>query len=83
MVALFDRLLDDAAEAGAIRPGLRTGFLTGTMLEAIMFNAFSTTIAGVSVRKARTPPKSCGTSSSTASAPPERLSPPRSDPSGP
>jgi AcrR family transcriptional regulator len=55
MVALFNRLLDDATEAGAIRPGLRTGFLTGTMLEAIMFNAFSTTIAGVSVRKGEDP----------------------------
>jgi len=54
-VALFNRILDDATEAGAIRPGLRTGFLTGTMLEAIMFNAFSTTIAGVSVRKGEDP----------------------------
>jgi AcrR family transcriptional regulator len=55
MVALFNQILEGAAEAGAIRPGLRTGFLTGTMLEAIMFNAFSTTIAGVSVRKDEDP----------------------------
>ncbi len=55
MVALFNQLLDEAAEAGAIRSGLRNSFLSGTMLEAVMFNAFSTTIAGVSVRKDQDP----------------------------
>jgi AcrR family transcriptional regulator len=55
VVALFDQLLEDASEAGAIRPGLRGSFLSGTMLEAVMFNAFSTTIAGVSVRKDEDP----------------------------
>jgi AcrR family transcriptional regulator len=55
VVALFNQILDAAADAGAIRPGLRNSFLSGTMLEAIMFNAFSTTIAGVSVRKEEDP----------------------------
>jgi len=55
MVALFNQILEDASEAGVIRPGLRNSFLAGTMLEAIMFNAFSTTIVGVSVRKGEDP----------------------------
>ena len=55
VVALFNQILDEASDAGAIRPGLRNSFLSGTMLEAIMFNAFSTTIAGVSVRKDEDP----------------------------
>ena len=55
MVVLFDEMLEAASDAGAIRPGLRNSFLAGTMLQAIMFNAFSTTIAGVSVRKGDDP----------------------------
>ncbi len=55
MVALFNEILDAASTAGVIRPGLRNSFLSGTMLEAIMFNAFSSTIAGVSVRKGEDP----------------------------
>ena len=39
------------AEAGAVRPGLRHGPIAGIVLEAIMFNAFSMTIGGVSVRQ--------------------------------
>ncbi len=55
IVALFNEILDGASTAGVIRPGLRNSFLSGTMLEAIMFNAFSSTIAGVSVRKEADP----------------------------
>jgi AcrR family transcriptional regulator len=55
MVVLFNQLLEDASEAGVIRTGLRNSFLAGTMLEAIMFNAFSTTIVGVSVGKGEDP----------------------------
>ena len=54
LVTLFDELLAEADDAGVIRPGLRR-FLAGVVLEAIMFNAFSTTIGGVSVRKAEDP----------------------------
>ena len=48
IVSLCRELLDDAAAAGAIRPQLRLDRITGIILEAIMFNAFSTTIAGSS-----------------------------------
>ncbi len=47
LVAIFRRLLDDALAAGAVRAGL-PGRATGMMLEVIMFNAFSSTIAGES-----------------------------------
>ena len=46
LVALFGELLDGAATAGAIKPGLRHGPIAGVVLEAIMFNAFSSTIGG-------------------------------------
>jgi AcrR family transcriptional regulator len=48
LVSLFGEVLDDAAAAGAVRPGLRHGPIAGIVLEAIMFNAFSMTIGGVS-----------------------------------
>ncbi len=48
LVTLFGEVLDAAAEAGAVRPGLRHGPIAGIVLEAIMFNAFSMTIGGVS-----------------------------------
>ena len=43
-------MLDDAEAAGCIRSGLRHSPIAGMVLEAIMFNAFSTTIGGTSVR---------------------------------
>jgi AcrR family transcriptional regulator len=46
LVTLFGELLDAAGDAGAVRPGLRHGPIAGIVLEAIMFNAFSTTIGG-------------------------------------
>jgi AcrR family transcriptional regulator len=50
IVALCERLLDEAADAGAIRKGLHHRHLAGVMLQAIMFNAFSATISGASLR---------------------------------
>jgi AcrR family transcriptional regulator len=50
LVALFEEVLDDAASAGAVRAGPRHGPIVGVVLEAIMFNSFSSTIGGVSVR---------------------------------
>ncbi|HET6948729.1 MAG TPA: TetR/AcrR family transcriptional regulator [Acidimicrobiales bacterium] len=49
LVTLFDEILDEAAEAGVIRPEIRRRAVAGMVLEAIMFNAFSATIAGASV----------------------------------
>jgi AcrR family transcriptional regulator len=49
VVSLFERLLDEAAAAGAIRPGLQHRSVTGVLLQAIMFNAFAATISGISI----------------------------------
>ena len=46
LVTLLEGLLDDAATAGALRPGLRHRRIAGILLQAISFNAFSTTISG-------------------------------------
>jgi AcrR family transcriptional regulator len=46
LVSLLTELLDDAADAGAIRPGLEHTRIAGVVLQAIMFNAFATTISG-------------------------------------
>jgi AcrR family transcriptional regulator len=51
LVSLFEELLDDAAAAGAVRPGQRESPVVGVVLEAIMFNTFSSTIGGLSVRR--------------------------------
>lgn len=50
LIALFGELLDAAADAGAIRGGLSGSPVAGIFLEAIMFNTFSATISGTSVR---------------------------------
>jgi AcrR family transcriptional regulator len=50
LVSLFSEVLDDAATAGVIRPELRRGTIVGMVLEAIMFNTFSATIGGTSIR---------------------------------
>jgi AcrR family transcriptional regulator len=52
LVSLFEGVLEEATAAGAVRPGLHRGPIVGAVLEAIMFNTFSSTIAGVSVRPA-------------------------------
>lgn len=46
LVALFETELDRAAAAGVIRDGVDRRRVAGVMLEAIMFNVFSSTIAG-------------------------------------
>jgi AcrR family transcriptional regulator len=48
VVSLFEEVLDDAAEAGVVRPELRRRSVAGVALEAIMFNTFSRTISGSS-----------------------------------
>jgi AcrR family transcriptional regulator len=49
VVSLFERLLDDAAAAGAIRSGMNHRRVAGALLQAIMFNAFAATISGSSI----------------------------------
>lgn len=48
LVALLRHLLDEAAEAGAISDDLDREQVAGLVLQAIMFNAFATTITGTS-----------------------------------
>lgn len=53
IVMLYEEILDGAAEAGVIREGLRRRQVAGVVLESIMFNAFSVTIAGSSATNER------------------------------
>jgi AcrR family transcriptional regulator len=48
LVAMFSDLLAEADAAGALRAELPSKRVTGVVLEAIMFNAFSSTISGAS-----------------------------------
>ena len=50
LVSLFEEVLQQAASAGFVRSGLRHGPIVGIVLEVIMFNTFSSTIGGVSLR---------------------------------
>jgi AcrR family transcriptional regulator len=50
VVSLFEDVLQGAAAAGAVRSGLGEGPIVGIVLEAIMFNTFSSTIGGLSAR---------------------------------
>jgi AcrR family transcriptional regulator len=50
LVSLFGEILDEAAAAGAVRSNVRSERVAGVVLEAIMFNVFSSTIARVSLR---------------------------------
>jgi AcrR family transcriptional regulator len=50
LVSLLVQVLDEAAEAHEIRPGLDHRRIAGVILQAVSFNAFSTTISGSSVR---------------------------------
>ena len=52
LVSLFEGVLEEATAAGDVRAGLRHGPIVGAVLEAIMFNTFSSTIAGLPVRSA-------------------------------
>ena len=49
-MALLEGLLDEAAAAGGIQSGLNHRRIAGVLLQAIMFNAFASTISGTSVR---------------------------------
>ena len=46
LVVLLEQLLADAAAAGEVRPGLDHRRIAGVVLQATMFNTFSTTISG-------------------------------------
>jgi AcrR family transcriptional regulator len=52
LVELLERVLLDAAAAGALRENLDHRRLAGVLLNEIMFNAFASTISGTSVREA-------------------------------
>ncbi len=47
LVSLFEEVLRDAADAGHVRAQVSGRRVAGVVLEAVMFNAFSTTIGGV------------------------------------
>jgi AcrR family transcriptional regulator len=51
VVSLFEDVLEDAATAGVVRAELSRRRVAGVILEAIMFNAFSTTISGSSAEQ--------------------------------
>jgi AcrR family transcriptional regulator len=53
LVALFQELLDEAVAAGAIRAGMGDQRIAGVVLQAVMFNAFATTISGPAGRDAK------------------------------
>jgi AcrR family transcriptional regulator len=48
IVSMFSELIDQASAAGVLRSDLPSKRVTGVVLEAIMFNAFSSTISGAS-----------------------------------
>ncbi len=50
LVALFDELVQEAVDAGAVRDDLADGPIIGVVLEVVMFNAFALTIGGSSAR---------------------------------
>jgi AcrR family transcriptional regulator len=47
LASLFEEVLGDATAAGVVRADLQIRGVTGIVLEAIMFNSFSATIAGL------------------------------------
>ncbi len=50
LVTLFEEVLSESVAAGSVRSGLRHGPIVGIVLEVIMFNTFSSTIGGMSLR---------------------------------
>ena len=46
LVSLLEEVLDDAAAAGVIRSDVSHHRIAGVVLQAVMFNAFATTISG-------------------------------------
>jgi AcrR family transcriptional regulator len=51
LVELFTGLLDEASSAGVIRSDLQAERVAGAVLQAVMFNAFASTISGVAGRQ--------------------------------
>jgi hypothetical protein len=51
MVELFTGLLAEAASAGVIRADLQHERVAGAVLQAVMFNAFASTISGLAARQ--------------------------------
>jgi AcrR family transcriptional regulator len=51
LVTLLTELLDEAEAGGVIRAELQHGRIAGVVLQAIMFNAFATTISGAAGRQ--------------------------------
>jgi AcrR family transcriptional regulator len=49
LITQLEQILRDAAAAGALREGLDHRRIAGVLLQAIMFNAFATTISGIPV----------------------------------
>lgn len=56
LIALLDELLDGAAAAGRVRPGLSRSRTAGVVLQAIMFHSFSAIISGNPDRPDRSDP---------------------------
>lgn len=50
LVTLLERVLDEAAVAGAIRTDIDHRRIAGVILQAVSFNAFSATISGTSLK---------------------------------
>ncbi|HXX90409.1 MAG TPA: TetR/AcrR family transcriptional regulator [Acidimicrobiales bacterium] len=50
LVSMFRDLLDEAVAAGSVRTDLPARRVAGMVLEAVMFNTFSSTIGGASTR---------------------------------
>lgn len=50
LVSMYWELFDDAVAAGLVRPDRRSSSLTGTILAAIMFNAFSSSMGDAPTR---------------------------------
>jgi AcrR family transcriptional regulator len=50
LVTLLEQVLDEAAAAGRIRPGVDHRRITGVVLQAISFNTFAATISGSPMR---------------------------------
>src|SRR3954454_594727 len=51
LVALFEEVLGNAREAGAIRTDVPAGRIAGVVLQAVMFNTFARTISGTTARR--------------------------------
>ena len=52
VVTLLEQVLEDAVEAGVVRPGFEHEDAAGVILSAIMFNAaYASTISGTSDRR--------------------------------